>query len=167
MASLRATGSTSKLVILKGVQLKPMKPTRSATAYLNFSKDFQTVLQAVREEEVFVTMSERHHKTFNFTRHLLAKLSHHELQVNIKNNIGYIMACADNPSRPALPDSCTSSSTVDVSPQCMTCRTSGMSIPKPNVDVVLIRRWLNKRRYHLLSFFASWTLANISIIFYM
>ena len=48
------------------------------------------------------------------------------------------MACADNPSQPALPDPGIYSSTVDVSPQCMTCRTSGMSIPKPNADVAII-----------------------------
>ena len=58
--------------------------------YPNLGKDFQTVLQVLREEEVFVSTSERHHKTFNFTRHLLAKLSHHELQVNIKKNIDQV-----------------------------------------------------------------------------
>lgn len=55
--------------------------------YPKFGKDFQTVLEVLKEEDVFVATSERHHKTFKFTHHLLAQFSQNTLHANIKKNI--------------------------------------------------------------------------------
>ena len=39
-----------------------------------FGKDFQTELQVLREEDIFIATSKRNHKTFKFTIILLNQL---------------------------------------------------------------------------------------------
>lgn len=53
----------------------------------SFGEDFNKVLKELEEENVFMTLSERQHKSFKFTSGVMEKFTMKELQKKIKANI--------------------------------------------------------------------------------
>ena len=59
--------------------------------YPGFGKDFDTVLEVLQEQEVFITCSEREHASFNFKCGIMQQLQKKALTKKIQTNIDQIM----------------------------------------------------------------------------
>ena len=58
--------------------------------YPRFGKDFETVLQVLDEEEVFLPISSRNHNTFKFQSSIIHTLSRSDLLKKVDKSIGNI-----------------------------------------------------------------------------
>lgn len=68
-------------------QLFQQHPPSNIHSVPSFGEDFNKVLNVLEEENVFMTLSNRQHKSFKFTSGVLEKFTMKELEKKIDTNI--------------------------------------------------------------------------------